>query len=238
MSTLNTFRQLEPSSSIGQSGIFFVGADAMSWYRKVSDHNGYLAVKRLLDFVIATLALLALSPLMLIVAVMIKLESKGPVFFSQDRVGKDGVLFRFWKFRSMRADAEDALRQISKQSDQPGIRFKMTRDPRITRVGKFIRKFSIDELPQLWNVLLGDMSLVGPRPPLPREVVQYNAYQMRRLSVIPGITCTWQIGGRSDISFEQQVDMDVAYIRNRSVWEDLKILLKTPLAVLTCRGAY
>ncbi|MFN3235583.1 MAG: sugar transferase [Pseudomonadales bacterium] len=238
MSTLNTFRQLQPNGASNQSAIFFVGNNVMSWYLKVSENSLYLTNKRLLDCVLASLALVALAPLMLFVALLIKIESKGPVFFSQTRIGQNGRAFQFWKFRSMRTDAEALQAQLDKFSDSTDLRFKMAADPRITRVGKIIRKFSIDELPQLWNVLKGDMSLVGPRPPLPNEVAKYNTYQQRRLSVVPGITCTWQIGGRSDIPFEQQVDMDIAYIRNRSLLEDLKILFKTPFAVLACKGAY
>lgn len=235
---ISTFRQLDNYGAKINLINSAQQTDLWSWYLKVSESETYLSMKRLSDVIISALAMLALSPIMLIVAVLIKLESRGPVLFSQERVGKDGKIFKFWKFRSMSRDAESLQKQLSRQSDLSGVRFKMASDPRITGVGKIIRKLSIDELPQLWNVLVGDMSLVGPRPPLPVEVAQYNLYQRRRLAVTPGLTCTWQIGGRSDLTFQQQVDMDLDYIRKRSIVEDFKILCLTPLAVLSCRGAY
>lgn len=203
-----------------------------------TDSAWYPSLKRGFDVIASALLLIALSPLMLIVAIAIRLESKGPVFFCQTRCGLHGKHFDFFKFRSMVVDAEAKKANLSAQSDQKSLRFKMAQDPRITRVGAFIRKYSLDELPQLLNVLRGDMSLVGPRPPIPSEVAQYTLYHHRRLAVTPGITCTWQVGGRSDIEFEQQVDLDIAYIRTRSFWQDLMILLRTPLAVITARGAY
>ena len=195
--------------------------------------------KRLFDIVVSATALFLLSPLFMLVALLIRLDSKGPIFFSQNRVGKQGQKFRFWKFRSMDVNAEKhkaALIKLNKM--QGGVLFKMENDPRITRVGRFIRKMSIDELPQLWNVLIGDMSLVGPRPPLPDEVAQYTPYQRRRLRVTPGITCIWQVSGRSNIPFVQQVEMDLKYIANQSVWYDMVLLLKTIPAVLKARGAF
>jgi exopolysaccharide biosynthesis polyprenyl glycosylphosphotransferase len=195
--------------------------------------------KRLFDIAASATALLLLSPLFLIVALLIRLDSKGPIFFSQSRVGKQGQKFRFWKFRSMSIDAEKhkaALRKLNQM--QGGVLFKMKNDPRITRVGSFIRKSSIDELPQLWNVLIGDMSLVGPRPPLPDEVAQYTFFQRQRLEVTPGITCIWQVSGRSEIPFAQQVKMDLEYIANQSFWYDMGLLLKTIPAVLKTRGAF
>ena len=203
-----------------------------------TDSSLYLATKRCIDVLASGILLILLTPGMLIVAICIKLESKGPVFFFQERCGLHGKSFRFFKFRSMVGDAEARKTTIADQSDIKSIRFKMALDPRTTRIGAFIRKYSIDELPQLINVLLGDMSLVGPRPPLPSEVAEYTPYQHRRLTVIPGITCTWQIGGRADIPFEQQADMDIMYIRTRSLWQDIRILIQTPLAVITAKGAY
>ena len=195
--------------------------------------------KRLFDIVVSATALFLLSPLFMLVALLIRLDSKGPIFFSQNRMGKQSQKFRFWKFRSMDVNAEKhkaALIKLNKM--QGGVLFKMENDPRITRVGRFIRKMSIDELPQLWNVLIGDMSLVGPRPPLPDEVAQYTPYQRRRLRVTPGITCIWQVSGRSNIPFVQQVEMDLKYIANQSVWYDMVLLLKTIPAVLKARGAF
>lgn len=203
-----------------------------------TDFVWYPSMKRGFDVIASLMLLITLAPFMLIVAIAIRLESKGPVFFTQTRCGLHGKHFDFFKFRSMVVDAEAKKADLSAQSDQKSLRFKMAQDPRITRVGAFIRKYSLDELPQLLNVLRGDMSLVGPRPPIPSEVAQYTLYHHRRLAVTPGITCTWQVGGRSEIEFEQQVDLDIAYIRNRSFWQDLKILLQTPLAVIMAKGAY
>jgi len=196
-------------------------------------------LKRLLDITASATALLILSPLFLMVTLLIRLDSKGSIFFSQMRVGKQGKLFKMWKFRSMYIDAEARKATLIKQNEMKGgVLFKMKKDPRITWVGRFIRKFSIDELPQLWNVFIGDMSLVGPRPPLPIEVEQYTPYQRRRLAVTPGITCIWQVSGRSEIPFEKQVQMDLDYIANQSFWFDITLLLKTVPAVLKARGAY
>jgi lipopolysaccharide/colanic/teichoic acid biosynthesis glycosyltransferase len=198
--------------------------------------NVYTSSKRLFDIVVAATGLLLLAPMIAVLGLLIKLESSGPVLFSQSRCGLKGAPFRFWKFRSMVVDAEAHKTQLM-QKTKGDLRFKMVDDPRITRVGEFIRKYSIDELPQLWNVLIGDMSLVGPRPPLPDEVAQYSARAWHRLDVIPGITCTWQIGGRSQIPFPQQVELDLSYIRTRTLLNDFIILLRTPVAVLAARGA-
>ncbi|MDM8566198.1 exopolysaccharide biosynthesis polyprenyl glycosylphosphotransferase [Candidatus Halobeggiatoa sp. HSG11] len=201
--------------------------------------RGTVLAKRLFDIVVSSVLLLLFLPFFLLVALLIRLESPGPVLFSQIRVGRWGSLFTFWKFRSMYIDAEARKAKLDMENEmQGGVLFKMKHDPRITRIGRFIRKASIDELPQLWNVLKGDMSLVGPRPPLPTEVDQYSFADRRRLEVIPGITCIWQISGRSDIPFKQQVELDVAYIESQSFWQDLKILLKTIPAVILGRGAY
>jgi exopolysaccharide biosynthesis polyprenyl glycosylphosphotransferase len=195
--------------------------------------------KRIFDMTVSAIALFVLSPLFLIVALLIRLDSKGPIFFAQMRVGKDKKHFKMWKFRSMYIDAEAHKAALMKENEMKGgILFKMKHDPRVTPVGHFIRKFSIDELPQLWNVFIGDMSLVGPRPPLPIEVAQYTHYQVRRLAVTPGITCIWQVSGRSEIPFEKQVKMDLQYIANQSFWFDIALLLQTIPAVLKAKGAY
>lgn len=195
--------------------------------------------KRLLDFTAAALGILLLLPLFVVIGLLIKLDSPGPVLFSQQRVGLNGVLFRCWKLRSMVEDAEARKRELLAQNEMAGgTTFKMKRDPRISRVGRFIRKASIDELPQLWNVLIGDMSLVGPRPAVPQEVERYPARAWNRLVVKPGITCIWQVSGRSQIPFEQQVEMDIEYAQHRSMRLDLMLLLKTLPAVLFARGAY
>ncbi|MEM9669064.1 MAG: WecB/TagA/CpsF family glycosyltransferase [Pseudomonadota bacterium] len=194
---------------------------------------------RCLDILGSALGLAILTPLLIVTALAIKLETKGPVLFRQIRVGENGGLFEMIKLRSMRIDGpEQAELTGQNHHGAGGVTFKLKRDPRVTQVGQFIRKYSIDELPQLWNVLIGDMSLVGPRPALPSEVDKYTRVERRRLRGKPGITGLWQIGGRADIPFERQVVMDVAYLQNRSIWMDLFILLKTPLAVIKARGAY
>lgn len=196
-------------------------------------------VKRLFDIFASFSALLILSPFFLLLAIAIRIESPGSVIFRQIRVGKDGRHFYFYKFRSMYSQAEQMKRQLMAQNESTdGVIFKMKKDPRITRIGRFIRKFSIDELPQLFNVLNGDMSLVGPRPPLPDEVAHYTIEERKRLHVLPGITCLWQVSGRSDIPFKEQVQLDKKYIANTTLWGDFLILLKTIPAVLTGRGAY
>ncbi len=197
------------------------------------------ALKRMMDIFISLLSTILLSPLMIGVSIAIKMESKGPVIFKQTRVGKNGRHFLFYKFRSMRQDAEVKKQELLNQNEsKDGVIFKMKEDPRITRIGKFIRRYSIDELPQLFNVLEGSMSLVGPRPPLPDEVKEYTLEDRKRLHIKPGITCIWQVSGRSDIPFKQQVGLDEEYIKNRGFIRDIVILLKTIPAVLTGRGAY
>jgi exopolysaccharide biosynthesis polyprenyl glycosylphosphotransferase len=195
--------------------------------------------KRALDLIAAAILLLLLSPLLALTALLIRLESPGPVLFSQSRVGLRGRPFTFWKFRSMYIDAEQRKAELQARNEMDGgVLFKMKHDPRITRVGRLIRRFSIDELPQLWNVLRGDMSLVGPRPALPSEVAQYTLEHRRRLLAQPGITCTWQVSGRSDIPFRQQVEMDLDYIHQATLKRDLQLLLKTIPAVFGGKGAY
>ncbi|MBI3885770.1 MAG: sugar transferase [Opitutae bacterium] len=195
--------------------------------------------KRAFDCAASALALLLISPLWALIALLIKLEDGGPVVFAQTRVGKHGREFKMFKFRSMRADAEQRLQDLlAKNHHQTGVTFKIKDDPRITRVGRWLRKFSFDELPQFANVLAGDMSLVGPRPPLPREVALYTLADRRRLLVRPGITCLWQISGRAQIDFHGQVELDVRYIETRTFWSDLRILARTVPAVLSGTGAY
>ena len=182
---------------------------------------------------------LILSPLFLLIALAVKLSSPGPVFFKQVRVGRYGRHFTFYKFRSMRpnADAEKAG-LMARNESRDGVIFKMKDDPRITKVGRFLRRTSLDELPQLWNVFIGDMSLVGPRPPVPSEVEKYTLEDRKRLDVIPGITCLWQIKGRSDIPFHEQVRLDKEYILTPGIWKDFVILLKTIPAIIGGKGAY
>lgn len=194
--------------------------------------------KRALDVIGASLAILALLPAFIATALSIRMEDKGPVFFHQTRIGEGGTPFRMIKFRSMYTDAEERRKALLSQSERDGTCFKMRLDPRITRTGRFIRRFSIDELPQLFNVLGGSMSLVGPRPALPCEVSRYQGTHWHRLSGKPGITCTWQVRGRADIPFERQAIMDRAYLKRSNLWVDLKLLLCTPGAVLRGRGAY
>lgn len=202
-------------------------------------HWSTRTARRLLDVSTALVALLLLSLPLALVALLIKLETPGPIFFTQQRVGKWGVIFNMYKFRSMGVDAEAQKACLSDQNEmEKGVLFKMKVDPRVTKTGKYIRKYSIDELPQLWNVLKGDMSLVGPRPPVPQEVAEYTIDDRRRLEIKPGITCIWQVSGRSDIPFERQVELDVEYINTHSFLTDIKILLLTLPAVLKGNGAY
>ena len=194
--------------------------------------------KRVLDLTIASVAALVLSPLLLTTAAAIRLESPGPVFFMQTRVGQNGRPFRILKFRSMYRDAEARRAQLLAQSDRDGVCFKAKQDPRITRIGRWLRRFSIDELPQLFNVLKGEMSLVGPRPALPEEVAAYPVRALGRLEAKPGLTGIWQVSGRADVGFDKMIDMDLAYVRSRSIWLDLALLALTGRAVVSGRGAY
>ena len=198
-----------------------------------------LFLKRLLDILISLVALIMLSPLFAIVSLLIKLTDGGPVIYVQTRIGKQGKPFPFPKFRSMVIHADKLKDTLLNQAERKGdVTFKMKKDPRITKIGSFIRRFSIDELPQLWCVLIGDMSIVGPRPPVPREVALYTQEDRRRLEVTPGLTGIWQVSGRSDIGFKQQVELDVLYIESHGFLLDLKLILKTIPAVLTGKGAY
>jgi lipopolysaccharide/colanic/teichoic acid biosynthesis glycosyltransferase len=199
---------------------------------------GHPTAKRVMDVAFVVMGLLAIWPLLVMVALAIKLESRGPVFFVQSRVGKDGRLFGMVKFRSMVANAEALRDAVLASSDRDGLCFKAKDDPRITRVGRVLRRTSLDELPQLWNVLIGQMSLVGPRPALPAEVAAYPAAAMERLAVLPGITGLWQVSGRADVSFDDMVALDVDYVRNHGVRRDVQILWRTVGVVASGRGAY
>ncbi len=201
--------------------------------------SGAKFIKRFLDIAVSLAGLIVLSPLMLLIAIIIKCYDGGPVFYTANRVGKWGCEFPFTKFRSMRVGADKHKAALQKQieTNEPQ-RFKMKKDPRITPFGKFLRRTSMDELPQLWSILIGDMSLVGPRAPLPEEVSSYTIEQRKRLDVTPGLTGIWQVSGRSDISFQKQVSLDLEYIESQSLWLDFKLLLKTIPAVLFGKGAY
>ena len=221
------------------TGKMKLAATPTHWRQTMTRLHGYEFLKRTVDICAATLGLVLLSPFFALLAIAIKRESPGPVLFSQTRIGQGGALFRCWKFRSMFVDAEARKQDLMADNEMAGgTLFKMKCDPRITRIGSMIRKTSIDELPQLWNVLLGDMSLVGPRPPVPSEVATYSLHDKLRLMVKPGITCIWQVSGRSDIPFDQQVKLDVQYILQRSFWTDIWLLLRTIPAVILRRGAY
>ncbi|MGG0415406.1 sugar transferase [Priestia aryabhattai] len=209
--------------------------------RKVNPNNqrGYLFIKRCIDVVGAVAGLLMLLIVFIIVSLLIKLEDpKGSIFFSQKRVGKNGKEFNMYKFRSMVSDAEAKLAELLEQNETTGAMFKMKNDPRVTKIGKFIRKTSIDELPQLINVLKGDMSLVGPRPPIVREVNEYTGYQMQRLLVTPGCTGLWQVSGRSNIGFEEMVELDLTYITTRSLMADIKIIFRTIFMLFGSKNAF
>jgi len=197
-------------------------------------------LKRGLDLVAASAAICLLSPLFFLVGAFIKLTDRGPILFWQERVGENGRLFAFPKFRSMCINAEQIKDELLANNDHGDecVTFKMKHDPRVTWIGRVIRRFSIDELPQLWCVFCGDMSLVGPRPPVPREVELYNLRERQRLGCVPGLTCIWQVSGRGDVPFPQQVEMDLDYIRNRSFLLDVKLILLTVPAVVIGKGAY
>ncbi|MFL0572786.1 sugar transferase [Priestia megaterium] len=205
-----------------------------------NDTMTYLFFKRAIDIFGAVIGLVILSVVFIAVSLLIKVEDpRGPVFFAQERVGKKGNKFKMYKFRSMVVDAEDKLKDLLELNETTGAMFKMKNDPRITKIGKFIRKTSIDELPQLWNVLKGDMSLVGPRPPLLREVLEYTAYDKQRLLVKPGCTGPWQVSGRSNIGFEEMVELDLIYIKTRNCKADINLILKTiKIILMPNKGAF
>lgn len=197
----------------------------------------YNSTKRLMDILLSLLGLIIVSPIMLIVAILIKLESSGPVIFSQKRVGLNGKEFNMLKFRSMVQNAEELKEKLQKQNEMSGPMFKMKEDPRVTKVGRFIRKTSIDELPQLINILKGEMSLVGPRPSLPKEVAKFEPWMLERLSVKPGLTCYWQVSGRNNIDFEDWMKLDIKYVKDRTLWLDIKLIFKTFFVLFGDRNA-
>lgn len=205
---------------------------------KVKNTLFYLIIKRIFDIVASLFAIVVLSPLLLLVAIIIFIDDpNGSPLYTQDRVGKNGKIFKFYKFRSMVVNADSMLDQLAEQNEKDGPAFKIKDDPRITRIGKFIRKTSIDELPQLINIIKGDMSIVGPRPALPKEVEQYTEREKNRLLVQPGLTCIWQASkNRDDIGFDKWVDLDIEYIENRSFRLDIKLILKTFIVVFTGNG--
>lgn len=207
--------------------------------KNINSKKKYLFFKKVLDLFGSLFGLVVLSPLFLIVAIAIKIEEpKGAVFFSQVRLGKNGKPFKIYKFRSMCLDAEEKLNELLEYNEVEGAMFKMKNDPRITKIGKFIRKTSIDELPQFYNVLMGDMSLVGPRPPLPHEVDEYTLYDKQRLYVKPGCTGLWQISGRNDVGFSNMVKLDIQYVKQQSIMYDMKIMIKTVWIMINPKGAY
>jgi len=188
---------------------------------------GYFIIKRMIDVICALCGILLLLPVMIVVAIWIKLDSKGTIFFTQERVGQNGRAFMMYKFRSMCTDAEYLLEKLQDKNEMSGPMFKIKEDPRVTKAGKFIRNTSIDELPQLFNILKGEMSVVGPRPSLPKEVAQFSSFQKQRLVAKPGLTCYWQVSGRSDVGFKEWMEMDVQYIEERNTWIDIWLILKT-----------
>ncbi|MCG7377538.1 sugar transferase [Paenibacillus sp. ACRSA] len=199
----------------------------------------YLLMKRMLDFLGSFIGLILLCPLFAVIALLIKIEApKGSIFFRQVRVGLNGKEFHMYKFRSMVVNAEDLLENLIDQNEVGGNMFKMKNDPRITRIGKFIRKTSLDELPQLWNVLKGEMSLVGPRPSLPREVENYTSYDRQRLKMIPGCTGLWQVSGRNSVGFNEMVELDLTYARERNIFMDIKIILRTFRVLIGSKDAF
>lgn len=200
-------------------------------YTKVRNTSIYTFIKKIIDIIGAICGLVILSPILFIVMIAIKIESKGPVVFSQDRVGYKGEIFKMYKFRSMVANAEELKENLEKENEMDGPMFKIKEDPRITKVGRFIRKTSIDEIPQLINILKGDMSLVGPRPSLEKEVKEFEPWMVERLEVKPGLTCIWQVSGRNDICFEKWMKLDIKYVRERSLVLDIKLILKTILVL-------
>jgi len=206
---------------------------------RLEERSFYLVSKRMIDILSSLGGLVLLFPVFVILGVLLKIEDPGaPVIFAQDRVGRDGKIFKMYKIRSMVRDAESMLHSVMDKNEVSGAMFKMKHDPRITKVGKWIRKTSLDELPQLWNVLIGNMSLVGPRPPLPREVKEYTPYDMQRLLVIPGCTGLWQVSGRNSVGFREMVELDLVYISRRSFYFDTVILLKTFRVLLGSKHAF
>ena len=205
---------------------------------EVKSNYYYEFFKRSIDVICSIMGLIALSPIFLIVSILIRLESKGEIIFKQKRIGLNGKEFEMYKFRSMVANAEELKAKLAKENEMSGPMFKMRDDPRITKVGKFIRKTSIDELPQLINVVKGEMSLVGPRPSLPKEVAEFEEWMNERLLVKPGLTCYWQVSGRNNIDFEDWMKLDIKYVRERNFWLDIKLILKTILVLFGDENAH
>ena len=205
---------------------------------KVKGRLVYHTVKRGFDILASGVALVLLSPLFGVLTVKIKKEDGGPAFYSQTRIGKNGKPFKMWKFRSMIVNADKMVKQLEEQNEIDGAMFKIKDDPRVTKIGHVIRKYSLDELPQLWNVLKGDMSLVGPRPPLPSEVEEYTDYDKQRLMVMPGCTGLWQVTERNEADFDEMVWLDIVYINHSGILEDLKLIIKTIGVVIHPNGAY
>jgi lipopolysaccharide/colanic/teichoic acid biosynthesis glycosyltransferase len=218
--------------------LFLGRAIAHAWEARGHAERYAAASKRSLDLAIALCACVLLGPLFAALCLLITLDDRGPVFFRQTRIGAKGKPFKMWKFRSMAVDAEKRRAELLAQSERDGVCFKMKRDPRITRVGGWLRRLSLDELPQLINVLRGEMSIVGPRPALPQEVLSYDDRARRRLHGAPGLTCSWQVSGRAEIPFDQQVEMDIAYLEKRSLAGDIALIARTVPAVVSGRGAY
>ena len=225
------------SIGIAKSALSYFGSIPLIHFQPPPGDRWELGLKRILDIVVSAILLIALSPIMLLIAIAVKLTSPGSIFFIQKRVGMNGHLFDLYKFRSMQMQAEDQLANLRAENEMDGPAFKLKDDPRITPLGRFLRKHSLDELPQLWNVLIGQMSLVGPRPPIPTEVGEYQRYYRRRLSMRPGLTCTWQVSGRNKISnFEDWVKLDLEYIDNWSFSRDIALIFRTIPTVLLGSG--
>ena len=205
---------------------------------KVNERPFYHVVKRLFDIVASACGLILLSPLFLFLVIKIRSEDGGPAFYSQERIGKDEKPFKMRKFRSMVVDADKMMDKLEDKNEIDGAMFKIKDDPRVTKIGHVIRKYSLDELPQLWNVLIGDMSLVGPRPPLPSEVEEYTDYDKQRLTVMPGCTGLWQVTKRNEADFDEMVWLDIVYINHSGLVEDLKLIIKTVLVMVHPNGAY
>lgn len=198
----------------------------------------YLFIKRLIDVIVSFIGLIVLSPLLAIISIIVALDSKGPVMFAQNRVGENGKIFTMYKYRTMHIDAGERQEEVNRTNELNGPIFKMKDDPRITNAGRYLRKITVDEFPQLWNVLKGEMTLVGPRPMLIEQVEQYTPYEKQRILVKPGCTGLWQVSGRSNLDFDEMIDLDLKYIENRSLVLDIKIILKTFVVIFTREGAY
>lgn len=224
--------------SLSRVAVDAVGGIPLIAVKEVAISGGALALKRALDLIVGTFLSILLLPLMILIGLLIKWTSPGPAIFSQRRVGRSGAQFTAYKFRTMRLGAEDEVVRLTHLNEATGPLFKIRNDPRLTRIGRILRRLSLDELPQLWNVLRGEMSLVGPRPPIPTEVEKYKDWHRKRLEVSPGVTGLWQVSGRSELTFDEMVMLDIYYIENWSPWLDMWILLKTIPTVLTARGAY